>query len=35
MLAATETFTGLGPLPSDAHAQAVAAMHASARPVSR
>jgi hypothetical protein len=25
--AATETFTGSGPLPSDAHAQAVAAMH--------
>ena len=26
--AATETFTGFGSLPSDAHAQAVAAMHA-------
>ena len=25
--AATETFTGFGPLPSDAHAQAVAAIH--------
>jgi hypothetical protein len=25
--AATQTFTGFGPLPSDAHAQAVAAMH--------
>ena len=33
--AATETFTGFGPLPSDAHAQAWPRCTRSARPVSR